>query len=55
VAEKMLQVAKLSPVERKAISDRNQRIVAERADWDQNFPRLLNMYERLVSSVHKAS
>ena len=48
VAERMLQVANLTPRERKTISERNQRVVAERADWDKNFPRLLEMYERLA-------
>ena len=48
VADRMLQVANLTPQERKTISERNQRVVAERADWDKNFPRLLEMYERLV-------
>ena len=48
VADKMLRVANLTPQEREAISERNQRIVAERADWDKNFPRLLEMYEHLV-------
>ena len=48
VADRMLQVANLTPQDRKSISERNQRLVAERADWDKNFPRLLEMYERLV-------
>jgi L-malate glycosyltransferase len=48
VAKCMLCVAQLTPEERKAIAERNRRIVAERADWDKNFPRLLEMYERLV-------
>ncbi len=48
VADKMLQVANLTPPERKTMSERNQSVVAERADWDKNFPRLLEMYERLV-------
>jgi L-malate glycosyltransferase len=48
VADKILQVANLTRHERKTISERNQRVVAERADWDKNFPRLLEMYERLV-------
>jgi L-malate glycosyltransferase len=48
VAHRMLQVANLTVQARKTISERNQRIVAERADWDKNFPRLLQMYERLV-------
>jgi glycosyltransferase involved in cell wall biosynthesis len=49
VAHRMLRVAQLTPEERRAIAERNQRIVAERADWDKNFPRLLEMYEHLVS------
>ena len=48
VADRMLQVANLTRQERKTISERNQRVVGERADWDKNFPRLLEMYERLV-------
>lgn len=48
VADRMLQVANLTPQERKTTSERNQRVVAERADWDKNFPRLLEMYERLA-------
>jgi len=42
------KAASLTPVERAAISRRNQKIVAERADWDRNFPRLLDLYEVLV-------
>jgi hypothetical protein len=34
-----------------AISERNQEIVAERADWDQNFPKLLGLYDCLVRSA----
>jgi L-malate glycosyltransferase len=49
LASKMLQAAKLTPEERKAISEQNRRIVAERADWDKNFNLLLQMYERLVA------
>jgi L-malate glycosyltransferase len=48
VAERMLRVASLTSQERKTISENNQRVVADRADWDRNFPRLLYMYERLV-------
>ncbi len=49
VAEKMLLVAELTPQERKKISKCNRRVVAERADWDKNFPRLLEMYNKLVA------
>jgi glycosyltransferase involved in cell wall biosynthesis len=48
VADRMLRVAKLTPQERKTISQCNQRVVAERADLDKNFPRLLEIYERLA-------
>jgi glycosyltransferase involved in cell wall biosynthesis len=47
-ASKLLQMASLKPSERAAIGERNPRIVAERADWDRNFPLLLNLYECLV-------
>ncbi len=51
VADKMLQVANLTALERKTISERNRRKVAERADWDKNVPRLLEMYERLAGGA----
>jgi glycosyltransferase involved in cell wall biosynthesis len=47
-AGKLLWVAKLGTDERAAISERNQKVVSERADWDKNFPRLLNFYQHLV-------
>jgi L-malate glycosyltransferase len=49
VAEKMLQAAQLTPYQRERISESNRCIVAQRADWDKNFPRLLEMYNRLVA------
>lgn len=48
VANSMLRVQRLTSEERGAIAERNQRIVAQRADWDRNFQRLLEMYERLA-------
>jgi len=30
-------------------SERNRNLVSERADWDKNFPMLLEMYERLAT------
>lgn len=48
VADGMLRVANFTALQRQAISERNQCVVAERADWDKNFVRLLEMYERLV-------
>ena len=50
-ADKLLRAASLEPGEREAISARSQSIVAERADWDRNFPGLLRLYENLVSSA----
>ena len=47
-ADKMLRMAGLTPIERAAISARNRKIVAERADWDRNFPLLLDLYESLA-------
>jgi glycosyltransferase involved in cell wall biosynthesis len=47
-AGKLLQIASLQPSELQPISQRNQKIVAARADWDRNFPMLLDLYERLV-------
>lgn len=52
-ADRFLRAARLSPEGRKLFSERNQKIVPERADWDRNFPRLLEMYERLVVSPVK--
>jgi L-malate glycosyltransferase len=48
-SDKLLRAARLTPPERKLFSERNQRIVEERADWDRNFPKLIEMYERLTS------
>jgi L-malate glycosyltransferase len=47
-ADRLLRAARLDPADRKIFSERNQRIVAERADWDRNFPKLLAMYERIT-------
>ncbi len=48
-ADKFLLAASLSAERRTLISEKNQQVVRERADWDRNFPRLLEMYERLVA------
>jgi glycosyltransferase involved in cell wall biosynthesis len=50
-ANKLLHAASIEPAHREAISECNRRIVAERADWDQNFPSLLRLYESLVGST----
>jgi L-malate glycosyltransferase len=49
LAEKLLLVAKLSAADRNTISATNRKIVADRADWDKNFPRLLQLYDRLLA------
>ena len=48
VAEKMLRTAALKPSQREAMGAQNRNLVAERADWERNFPRLLNLYETLA-------
>jgi glycosyltransferase involved in cell wall biosynthesis len=48
-ASKFLRTVSLDAVDREVICERNQRIVTERADWDQNFPTLLRLYDDLVS------
>jgi len=47
--DRMLRAARLTKERRKAIAEQNQKLVADRADWDGNFPRLLKMYERLAA------
>lgn len=49
-ADKLLLAACLSDEERQAISIRNREIVERRADWDANFPRLLELYESVVGT-----
>jgi glycosyltransferase involved in cell wall biosynthesis len=50
-SHRILLTANTSPRDLAAISKRNQEIVAERADWDKNFPKLLGFYECLVNSA----
>ncbi|MGA7905969.1 MAG: glycosyltransferase family 4 protein [Candidatus Sulfotelmatobacter sp.] len=47
-ANRLLCAARLSTEQRGLFSERSRRIVDERADWDRNFPTLLEMYERLT-------
>jgi glycosyltransferase involved in cell wall biosynthesis len=49
-ADRILRAAQLTTKRREKISEQNQTLVTERADWDRNFPKLLQMYERLVAS-----
>jgi glycosyltransferase involved in cell wall biosynthesis len=48
---KLLLAASVSEHDLAGISERNQEIVSERADWDKNFPSLLRFYECLVNSA----
>ena len=50
-SEKLLVAASVSQRDLATISERNQQIVAERADWDKNFPKLLDFYECLVNGA----
>jgi glycosyltransferase involved in cell wall biosynthesis len=47
-AQQLLHAARIGPEQRALISLRNQRLVEERADWDRNFPSLIEMYKQLV-------
>lgn len=49
-AAKMLLAFEQSPADRARISVINQEIVARRANWDANFPRLLSAYDTLLSA-----
>ncbi|HEY6337928.1 MAG TPA: glycosyltransferase family 4 protein [Candidatus Sulfotelmatobacter sp.] len=48
-AEQFLQAARLGAGQKRLISQRNRLIVEQRADWDRNFPRLVEMYEQLTA------
>jgi L-malate glycosyltransferase len=52
-ADRLLRAAHLKPEDRKLFSERSQRIVEERADWDRNFPKLLEMYQQLTGQSIK--
>ena len=43
----ILRAARLDDASRKALVDRNRRIIEERADWHRNTRRLLDAYDRL--------
>lgn len=47
-AEKIVEVAALSPVAREKAAKLSVDTVGERADWDKNFPLLLQAYDRLA-------
>jgi L-malate glycosyltransferase len=49
-AAKLGQAASLGTQQRKAIAARNRQIIAERADWDKNFPLLMKLYEVVAAS-----
>jgi glycosyltransferase involved in cell wall biosynthesis len=49
-ADEFVRAACLSPEQARAIGERNRQIVAQRADWDKNFPLLMNLYQVVVAS-----
>jgi L-malate glycosyltransferase len=49
-ATKLLRVCHLMPAQRENISENNRKTVATRADWDKNFPMLIQLYGRIVGS-----
>ncbi|HYX69229.1 MAG TPA: glycosyltransferase, partial [Terriglobales bacterium] len=46
----LLRAVQASPGERGAMGSANRRIAESRADWQRNFPRLLEIYSRLVAA-----
>ncbi len=52
-AQALSAAAGLTAEEREQITRRNRRVAVERADWDANFPRLLEAYAR-ITSAHPA-
>lgn len=49
--EKILAAVRQPAPDRRHMSELNQQVVRERADWDRNFPLLLRAYERLCPSA----
>jgi L-malate glycosyltransferase len=50
-SERMFVAASTRQHDLALISERNQHMIAERADWDKNFPKLLDFYECLVNGA----
>jgi L-malate glycosyltransferase len=48
-ADKLLRAARLNPEQRRQFAENSRSTVERRADWDQNFPKLLRMYDHLTS------
>jgi glycosyltransferase involved in cell wall biosynthesis len=53
-ADKMLAAAAQGAASRTLVSTSNQRIVAERADWDKNFPLLLSAYDNILAMPRRS-
>lgn len=49
-SQALLRSSRLTQAQRETISVKNREIVAARANWDLNFPRLLVLYDRLVNA-----
>jgi glycosyltransferase involved in cell wall biosynthesis len=54
-AEKIVEVAALDSTKRSKAAALSQQTVSERADWDKNFPLLLQAYEDLVNRTDRSS
>jgi glycosyltransferase involved in cell wall biosynthesis len=49
-AEKLLRAASLDPEQAKTLRANNNQVIALRANWDQNFPALMNLYEVVATT-----
>jgi L-malate glycosyltransferase len=52
-ANRFLCLSALGPSQRQVISKHNQRIVAEKADWDRNLPQLCLLYQSLAEAGNR--
>lgn len=53
VAESLLSAAGLEPEARAAMGNANVEVIAEHADWDANFHKLLDAYDRMEGRAQK--
>jgi glycosyltransferase involved in cell wall biosynthesis len=53
-ADRLLRAASLTAEQAKAMGERSGELIAQRADWDKNFPLLMNLYEVVAASPRQA-
>lgn len=53
-ADGLLRSASLPTEQAKAMGERSRDVIARRADWDKNFPLLMNLYEVVAASPRQA-